>query len=289
MAASDSRERSATFTIGEETLELGKGQIAVVPADTPHKFVSGDGFRLISITPAEAETLRASDASGALIDEVPAVPASPYTARRPDATGAATRGTQLRFEAAVGGGIVKAMVLPKNAAMLPSLIRFSMSGLIAFIPTCAIVMFIYLTAAVGFYGRTVGMRMFSLELVDVDENEYPSLHQAAVNSAVYLLSMAFAGAGFTGASPRYLLEMPRRFPDAVIALGGGTVLSPANRARLTLDPTCSIEQHLLVHPPVFVLCHRSSLSDLAIPDALRSMRLPLGTRGEYLEVSVAHL
>jgi quercetin dioxygenase-like cupin family protein len=44
---------SATFTVGDETLELGAGQIAVVPAGTPHKFVSGEGFRLISITPAE--------------------------------------------------------------------------------------------------------------------------------------------------------------------------------------------------------------------------------------------
>ena len=44
---------SATFTVGDETLELKAGQIAVVPAGTPHKFVSGEGFRLISITPAE--------------------------------------------------------------------------------------------------------------------------------------------------------------------------------------------------------------------------------------------
>ena len=47
---------SATFTVGDETLELGEGQIAVVPADTPHKFVSGEGFRLISITPADHMT-----------------------------------------------------------------------------------------------------------------------------------------------------------------------------------------------------------------------------------------
>jgi quercetin dioxygenase-like cupin family protein len=44
---------SATFTIDGETLELGAGQIAVVPANTPHKFVSGDGFRLISIAPSD--------------------------------------------------------------------------------------------------------------------------------------------------------------------------------------------------------------------------------------------
>jgi quercetin dioxygenase-like cupin family protein len=44
---------NATFTIAGETVELAAGQIEVVPAGTPHKFVSGEGFRLISITPAD--------------------------------------------------------------------------------------------------------------------------------------------------------------------------------------------------------------------------------------------
>jgi quercetin dioxygenase-like cupin family protein len=44
---------SATFTVADDTFELGAGQIAVVPADTPHKFVSGEGFRLISIAPSD--------------------------------------------------------------------------------------------------------------------------------------------------------------------------------------------------------------------------------------------
>jgi quercetin dioxygenase-like cupin family protein len=44
---------SATFTVGDETFELAAGQIAVVPANTPHKFVSGEGFRLISISPSD--------------------------------------------------------------------------------------------------------------------------------------------------------------------------------------------------------------------------------------------
>jgi mannose-6-phosphate isomerase-like protein (cupin superfamily) len=42
------------FTFGEETLEATAGQIVVVPADTPHKFVSTAAGRLrqISIHPA---------------------------------------------------------------------------------------------------------------------------------------------------------------------------------------------------------------------------------------------
>jgi len=44
---------SATFTIEDDTVELRAGQIAVVPAETPHKFVSGEGFRLISINPSD--------------------------------------------------------------------------------------------------------------------------------------------------------------------------------------------------------------------------------------------
>ncbi len=70
------------------------------------------------------------------------------------------------------------------------------AGFFAFAATTAIVMFVYLTTAVGFYGRTFGMRLFSLELVDIEGEEYPTFHQAAVSSSVYLLSLAFGGLGF---------------------------------------------------------------------------------------------
>jgi quercetin dioxygenase-like cupin family protein len=43
----------AEFTVADQTFELEAGQIVVVPANTPHKFVSGQGFRLISIAPAD--------------------------------------------------------------------------------------------------------------------------------------------------------------------------------------------------------------------------------------------
>ena len=73
---------------------------------------------------------------------------------------------------------------------------FSTAGLLTYAATCAIVMFLYMTVCLGFSGKTLGMRLFSLELVDAAENEYPTLHQAAVNSAVYILSLIFGGTGF---------------------------------------------------------------------------------------------
>lgn len=73
---------------------------------------------------------------------------------------------------------------------------FTTAGLFAFLATCSIVMFIYLTTAVGMFGRTFGMKMFSLEIIDIEENDYPTFHQAAVSAAVYLLSLALGGSGF---------------------------------------------------------------------------------------------
>lgn len=72
----------------------------------------------------------------------------------------------------------------------------SFKGFLAFLVVCSIVMFIYLTTTTAFFGRTLGMKIFSLELIDIEENDYPTFHQAAVNSAVYLLSMLFGGIGF---------------------------------------------------------------------------------------------
>ena len=73
---------------------------------------------------------------------------------------------------------------------------FSISGLFIFAAMCSIVMFAYLTTCVGFFGKTIGMRIFSLEVVDAEENEYPTLQQAAVHSSIYLASLALGGIGF---------------------------------------------------------------------------------------------
>lgn len=73
---------------------------------------------------------------------------------------------------------------------------FTWAGLFAFGATAAVVMFIYLTTCLGLFGKTLGMRIFSLEVVDVEESDYPTFHQAALSSTIYLLSLAFGGIGF---------------------------------------------------------------------------------------------
>ncbi len=73
---------------------------------------------------------------------------------------------------------------------------FTLAGFFAFLVTTSIVMFIYMTTAIGIYGRTFGMKLFSLEVVDIEGEEYPTLHQAAVSSSVYLVSLALGGIGF---------------------------------------------------------------------------------------------
>lgn len=93
----------------------------------------------------------------------------------------------------------------------------SFAGLLAFLATTAVVMFLYMTTAIGFFGRTFGMRMFSLDMVDIETEEYPTFHQAAVSSAVYLLSLALGGIGFLS----ILFNEDRR---AVHDLVSGTVM-----------------------------------------------------------------
>ena len=94
---------------------------------------------------------------------------------------------------------------------------FSVSGLLAITAALAIVTFLYLTVSIAFAGRTFGMRLFSLELVDVEENAYPTMHQAAVSSAVFLLSLMFAGIGFL---PMFFNEERRAAHDIL----SGTIL-----------------------------------------------------------------
>ncbi|MGH9930151.1 MAG: RDD family protein [Pyrinomonadaceae bacterium] len=59
--------------------------------------------------------------------------------------------------------------------------------------TFLIVGFLYLTVSVAFTGRTIGMKLFSLRVVDARTGLIPTGSQAAGRSLVYLLSLASAG------------------------------------------------------------------------------------------------
>lgn len=106
------------------------------------------------------------------------------------------------FSMRFGAGLFDLIIIGFATLLLLSPIAFTQSewlttaGLFTFAGVCSIAMFLYMTLCLGFYGKTMGMRLFSLELVDAVENEYPTLHQAAVSSSVYLLSLIFGGAGF---------------------------------------------------------------------------------------------
>jgi uncharacterized RDD family membrane protein YckC len=94
---------------------------------------------------------------------------------------------------------------------------FTLAGVAAFTGVWATTMFIYMTLAIGMYGKTLGMRMFGLELIDADENDYPTFHQAAVHSAVFLISLPFFGLGFL---PMIFNEEQRAAHD----LAAGTII-----------------------------------------------------------------
>lgn len=93
----------------------------------------------------------------------------------------------------------------------------TVSGVMTIMGVFGVVMFIYMTIAIGLRGRTAGMRLFGLEVVDAEENEYPTMHQAAVSSAVYLLSIPMLGLGFL---PLLFNEERRAAHDLI----SGTVL-----------------------------------------------------------------
>jgi uncharacterized RDD family membrane protein YckC len=56
-----------------------------------------------------------------------------------------------------------------------------------------VVGFLYLTVSVAFTGRTIGMKLFSLRVVDARTGLIPTGSQSAGRSLVYLLSLVSAG------------------------------------------------------------------------------------------------
>src|SRR5204863_515828 len=90
------------------------------------------------------------------------------------------------FSMRFGAGLFDLIIAGFVSMLVLSPLAFSaanwwtISGVVMALGTFAVVTFVYMTACLGFFGKTMGMRLFSLELVDAVENEYPTLRQAAV-------------------------------------------------------------------------------------------------------------
>jgi uncharacterized RDD family membrane protein YckC len=125
----------------------------------------------------------------------------------------------MRFGAAVFDLIISgfAAAILLSPVLLTGVPIEGIAGAFAIFGTAVAVMFVYFTATIAFMGRTFGMKLFSIEIIDAEANELPTLHQAAVNSAVYILSLLFLGLGFV---PAFFNEERRAMHDLV----AGTLL-----------------------------------------------------------------
>jgi len=125
----------------------------------------------------------------------------------------------MRFGAAVFdliiGGFAAAILL--SPFFISNANLATVSGFLAIGGAVLMVLFVYLTATMAFIGRTFGMKLFSIEIIDAEANELPTLHQSAVNSAVYLLSLLLCGIGLL---PALFNEERRTIHDML----SGTIL-----------------------------------------------------------------
>jgi len=77
----------------------------------------------------------------------------------------------------------------------PRVMAFMASGTI-------VVMFLYLTVSTALTGRTLGLRLLSMRVIDTRTRLIPTGAQAAGRAVVYILSLATAGVGFLFALAR---------------------------------------------------------------------------------------
>lgn len=74
--------------------------------------------------------------------------------------------------------------------------KFGFSSAVTILGVFALVKFVYLTAAVVLTETTIGGWFFSLRTVHAEDGSAATAVEAALNSAGYLLTLAFAGIGF---------------------------------------------------------------------------------------------
>lgn len=89
---------------------------------------------------------------------------------------------------------------------------FTFGSFLAFTGIFCVMMFLYSTAALSRFGKTIGMKLFGIELIDVADNIYPTLKQSAINSGIYLVSLFFACIGFV---PMILNREKRALHDLI--------------------------------------------------------------------------
>jgi len=93
----------------------------------------------------------------------------------------------------------------------------SSTGLLLFFVSCSLTTIVYQTLSVGLKGKTFGMRLFALEVIDIEENEYPTMAQAFGSSLLFVLSLSLGGLGFIP-----ILFSPER--RAIHDLASGTLM-----------------------------------------------------------------
>ncbi|MEO5860584.1 MAG: RDD family protein [Pyrinomonadaceae bacterium] len=179
---------TATAAAAVEVLEVPINELEPLKIEIPH----------VEIQTVAVESLVAEP----LVDEID------------DLAPLSTRFTAGLFDAIIAG-------FGTAILMSPLFVRggewLSVSGIIAIAAAFGIVMFTYLTIGIGLRGRTLGMKIFSLEVIDIEANEYPTFHQSAVRAAVFLLGLPLLGIGFL---PTFFNEERRAAHDLV----SGTIL-----------------------------------------------------------------
>jgi len=96
--------------------------------------------------------------------------------------------------------IVLALLYSPIAVSLELLQGGSLSFQVLFLAVCAfsLIAFCYFTVSIGLTGRTLGMRLLGLRVVDVRTGLIPTGSQSARRSLLYLLSLLSAGVLFLG-------------------------------------------------------------------------------------------
>ena len=195
----------------------------VIFDDTPPEAAAAASPALAAASPAVAGPVaQAAAASVAMPVAEPAVEPAATPNEIPDAQGddmddlapISSRVNAALFDL-IAGGLVTFVLLSPYFALAEH--WFSFSGVLLFVSVLMLVMMAYLTASIHFLGRSFGMRLFGLDLVDVETGDELTLNQAAANSGVYLVSLLIFGAG---SIPVFLNEERRALHDLI----AGTIM-----------------------------------------------------------------